>query len=123
MTKKAEFDSLGYNSFQVHMYVNASESDLISQLILNFRFWISVPKAKKSRRVIESDEEEEAEISSAVGKEEILDTSLEKKRAEGSEVEDTESPLDITGLDDSRINDSLNSSHVVRYWVQSKKLN
>ena len=105
------------------MYVNASESDLISQLSLKLRFWISVPKAKKSRRVIESDEEEEAEISSAVGKEEILDTSLEKKRAEGSEVEDTESPLDITGLDDSRINDSLNSSHVVRCWVQSKKLN
>ena len=84
----------------------------------------TVPKAKRSRRMIESDEEEEDVSISATGKKGKLDTSLEKRRAEGKEEEEQaalgdESVLETSKLDDSRLDESLNSSHVVCIIVAS----
>merc|ERR1712087_294693 len=69
-----------------------------------------VPKSKRSRRVIESDEEEENRD---------LDTSLEKKRArkedeedEGKREDEAESNLETSILDESRLDDTLNASVV-----------
>ena len=68
--------------------------------------------------MIESDEEEEDVAISATGEKEKLDTSLEKRRAEGEEEEQQqavgdESLFETSKLDDSILDESLNSSHVV----------
>ena len=74
--------------------------------------------------MIESDEEEDDVVISATGKKEKLDTSLERRRAEGKEEEEQaalgdESVLETSKLDDSRLDESLNSSHVVCIIVAS----
>ena len=68
-----------------------------------------MPKSKRSRRVIESDDDEEENRE--------LDTSMEKKRAKKQNDDDeveAESNLETsTTLDESRLDDTLNTSVVV----------